>query len=226
VKTDTNKRLLISESHGDSNRCTPYRGKPDQHATYASHSSPRTSGICFLRAVPVRDNLSLAPTKSKHAPTPGESLGNQRQTARPSSWVTSFVLPCDSPEVGERGFGPMVTQLHQFAGPISPAYIWYVQYLLTGPTEWSLTDTGGGYNLGGADLPHTHSPTFPASYPHFPLMAPLGLQFNQVLAINQSLSIKEPTAATWSFDHSAIYRRLYLRLAITNDISLVVGSQG
>jgi hypothetical protein len=138
VKTDTNKRLLISESHGDSNRCTPYRGKPDQHATYASHSSPRTPDICFLRAVPVCDNLSLAPTKSKHAPTPGGSLGNQRQTARPSSWVTSFVLPCDSPEVGERGFDPMVTQLHQFAGPISPAYIRYVQYLLTGANRMFL----------------------------------------------------------------------------------------
>jgi hypothetical protein len=30
-------------------------------------------------------------------------------------------------------------------------------------------------------------------------------------------------AAMWSFDHSAIYRSLYLRLAITNDLSLVVG---
>jgi hypothetical protein len=24
-----------------------------------------------------------------------------------------------------------------------------------GPTHWSLTDTGGDYNLGGAGLPHT-----------------------------------------------------------------------
>jgi hypothetical protein len=78
--TATNKQLLISESRGDSNRCTPYRGKPDQHATYASHSSPRMSGVRFPRAVPVCDNLSLAPTKSKQAPTPGRSLGNQRQT--------------------------------------------------------------------------------------------------------------------------------------------------
>jgi hypothetical protein len=75
-----NKQLLISESRGDSNRFTPCRGKPDQHATYASHSSPRTLGVRFLWAVPVCDNLSLAPTKSKQAPTPGGSLGNQRQT--------------------------------------------------------------------------------------------------------------------------------------------------
>jgi hypothetical protein len=80
VKTATNKRLLISESRGDSNRCTPYKGKPDQHAMYASHSSPRTPGVRFLWAVLVRDNLSLAPTKSKQAPTSRGSFGNQRQT--------------------------------------------------------------------------------------------------------------------------------------------------
>jgi hypothetical protein len=78
--TTTNKRLLISESRSDSNRCTPWRGKPDQHATYASHSSPRTPGVRFLWAVPIRDNLSVAPTKSKQAPTPGRRHGNQRQT--------------------------------------------------------------------------------------------------------------------------------------------------
>jgi hypothetical protein len=32
-------------------------------------------------------------------------------------------------------------------------------------------------------------------------------------------------AAMWSFNHSAIYRSLHLRLAIANDLSLVVGSQ-
>jgi hypothetical protein len=30
-------------------------------------------------------------------------------------------------------------------------------------------------------------------------------------------------AATWSFDHSAIYHSLHLRLAIANDLSLVIG---
>jgi hypothetical protein len=30
-------------------------------------------------------------------------------------------------------------------------------------------------------------------------------------------------AVTWSFDHSAIYRSLHLRLAIANDLSLVIG---
>jgi hypothetical protein len=30
-------------------------------------------------------------------------------------------------------------------------------------------------------------------------------------------------AATWSFDHLAIYRSIPLRLAIANDLSLVIG---
>jgi hypothetical protein len=33
VKTTMNKQLLISESHDDSNWCTPYREKSDQHDT-------------------------------------------------------------------------------------------------------------------------------------------------------------------------------------------------
>jgi hypothetical protein len=36
--TATNKRLLISEIRGDSNRCTPNRGKLDQHVTHLPHS--------------------------------------------------------------------------------------------------------------------------------------------------------------------------------------------
>jgi hypothetical protein len=41
--TATNNRLLISESRGDSNRCTPCRGKPDQHAMYAPRTLPTGS---------------------------------------------------------------------------------------------------------------------------------------------------------------------------------------
>jgi hypothetical protein len=65
-----NKQLLRSESHGDSNRCTPYRGKSDQHDTYASHVSPRTPNIRFLWAVPICGNLPTAPEKkgSRHNP--------------------------------------------------------------------------------------------------------------------------------------------------------------
>jgi hypothetical protein len=32
-------------------------------------------------------------------------------------------------------------------------------------------------------------------------------------------------AATWSFDHSTIYRNVYLHLTIANDLSLAIGSR-
>jgi hypothetical protein len=41
--------------------------------------------------------------------------------------------------------------------------------------------------------------------------------------MNQSLSFKEHMAASWSSDHSAIYRGLHLCLVIVNDLSLAVG---
>jgi hypothetical protein len=130
--TATNKWLLISESRGDSNRCTPCKGKPDQHTTYAFHSSPCLPSVCFMWVVLIRDNLSLAPMKSKQAPTPRRSLGNQRQTSPAVVLGDLIPPPMRQPWSSERGFGPMVTQLHQLTGPISPACDQYVQYLLMG----------------------------------------------------------------------------------------------
>jgi hypothetical protein len=43
VKTVTNKRLLISESHDDLNRCTPCMEKLNQHATHFSRLVIRIS---------------------------------------------------------------------------------------------------------------------------------------------------------------------------------------
>jgi molybdopterin-guanine dinucleotide biosynthesis protein A len=153
-------------------------------------------------------------------------LPTKDRLTQPSSWVTSFLLPCDNPRVGERGFGKMVTQLHQLTGPISPACDRYVQYLFTGANRMVLNRRRRGLNLGGASLPRTHFPTFPTSCLRFSLMALSDLQFNQFPAINQSFKFKGPMAATWSFDHSAIYHSLHLRLAIANDLSLAKGSQG
>jgi hypothetical protein len=63
VKTAMNKRLLLSESRGDSNWCTPYGGKPDTHGMYTFCASPCTSLIRFQRAIPVRGNLSHWPNR-------------------------------------------------------------------------------------------------------------------------------------------------------------------
>jgi hypothetical protein len=71
--------------------------------------------------------------RSRNRPLhPEEVLATKDRLARSSSWVASFLLPCNSPGVWERGFGPMLTQLHQLTGPISPACDRYVQNLLAG----------------------------------------------------------------------------------------------
>jgi hypothetical protein len=71
--------------------------------------------------------------RSRNRPLhPKEVLATKDRLAQPSSCVTSFLLSCDSPGVGERDFGPMVRQLHQLTGPKSPACDRYIQYLFTG----------------------------------------------------------------------------------------------
>jgi hypothetical protein len=105
-----------------------------------------------------------------------EVLATKDRLARPSSWMASFLLPGDSPGVGERGFSPMVTQLHQLTGPISPACDRYVQYLLAGVNRTVLNRHRRGiqpwrcrlatYPLPG--LPNQLSPLSPNGPDRFP----------------------------------------------------------
>jgi hypothetical protein len=94
------------------------------------------------------------------------------------------------------------------------------------PTPRSLTDTGRGYHIENLRIATTLSPPFHSEGSTDPPNWPRSVStFNQVLTTKPKfLSFKEPMAATWSFDHSAIYRSLHLRLAISNDLSLVMGS--
>jgi hypothetical protein len=134
VKTDTNKWLLISESHGDSNRCTPCRGKPDQHDTYASHTSSCTAGVRFLRAVPVCGNFPRAARQSwtesllprKRAPDTIPSTPADRSTGPyPVSLSSQPMKQWRKTNIHQQ-------QATRFTGPISPVCDRYVQYLLMG----------------------------------------------------------------------------------------------
>jgi hypothetical protein len=155
--TATNKRLLISGSHGDSNRCTPYRGKPDQHDMYASHVSPRTTSVRFLWVVPVRDNLSqganifgqipLLPRKRAPDTIPARWLTNPR--------VRTQLLSQASQRNRGVSQAPDDDQLLGLPGPQHRHAIGTFNTCSRRPTERSLINTCGGYNLGGAGLPHT-----------------------------------------------------------------------
>jgi hypothetical protein len=70
-------------------------------------------------------------------------------------------------------------------------------------THRSLTDTGGDYNH---------------------LRPPPSLQFNQTLPKILKVKFKGPMAATWPFNHSAIYRGLQLRLSIANVLQILARS--
>jgi hypothetical protein len=68
-----------------------------------------------------------------------------------------------------------------------------------------------------------HSPTFSTSGLHFPPKGPARFHVIQNIPKITMFKFKEPMTATWSFDHSAIYHNLHLWLAISNDLSLVLG---
>jgi hypothetical protein len=158
----TNKRLLISESRNDSNRCTPYRGRPDQHDTYAFHVSPRTSGVRFLRAVSVRGNLSqainsvgrtlLLPRKRapNTTPSPAEwSAGPPHSLSQHSHWSSNE----SQTSVDSRLLG--------LPGPYHRHAIGTFNTCSRVPTLRSLTDTGGGYHIENLRIAISLSPPFP-----------------------------------------------------------------
>jgi hypothetical protein len=174
MTTATNKKLLISESRGDLNRCTPCRGKPDQHATYASHARPCTSGVRFLRAVPVRGNLSWVINRVVQAHCSWEK-GSQNNP-QCADWPICESVPSFSSEPTNEAVGAKPSIYWQPAtrltGPISPACDRYVQYLLAGANPSVLNRHRRRLQPWRCWLSTYHSLTFPTSYLPFPPKGP------------------------------------------------------
>jgi hypothetical protein len=167
--TATNKRLLISESRGDSNWCTPCRGNPDQHNTYASHASPRTPGVRFLWAIPVCGNLSqviisIAQTLlllRKRAPDTTLSPA-EWSTGPPPNFSTNTTI-----EAVMKVKHLLTNKLHRFTRLITPACNRYVQYLLTGTNPSVLNQHKRG-------LPHRNLRIATTLFPPFPFECSTG----------------------------------------------------
>jgi hypothetical protein len=173
----TNKWLFISESRGDSNRCTPCRGKPDQHDTYARRilyaGGPRTwqpftshwqswAGPLHLRkrapdtilSAPADRSVGLYPTS--HPSQPMKQWGQSQASIK--GWLLG-----------------LLGSYHQHAIDTFNTYSRV-------PTPRSLTDTGRGYHIENLEIATTLSPPFrsegftdPPKWPH-----PVST-FNQVL---------------------------------------------
>jgi hypothetical protein len=182
--TAINKRLLIFESRGDLNWCTPCRGKPNQYDTYASHVSPHMPGICFLRAVPIRGNLLRVINRVGQSQCSREKGLPTQSTARRLtdphvhtqflSWANQWSSGESQTSINSRLLGLL--------GPYHQHAIGTFNTFSRRPTHRSLTDTGGGYNLGGAGLPHTTLRPSQPTVSTFHLSTPPGLQFNQELS--------------------------------------------
>jgi hypothetical protein len=71
-------------------------------------------------------------------------------------------------------------QATRLTGPIYQHAIGTFNTCSWGPTHRSLTNTGGGYNLGGADFSHSTPRPFQPTVSAFHLRAPSILQFNQL----------------------------------------------
>jgi hypothetical protein len=174
--TAKNKWLLISESRGDSNRCTPYRGKPDQHDTYASHASPRTPSVRFLWAVPIRGNLSQAVNIVEQGHCSREKGLTTQSTVHRliDPWVyTQFLSQANQWSSGGKAIQSLLGSYHQHV-------IGTFNTCSRGPIHRFLTDTGEGYNLGGVSFPHTTPRPSQPVVSLFHLRAPPSLEFNQI----------------------------------------------
>jgi hypothetical protein len=163
-----NKQLLISDSRGDSNRCTPCRGN-------LIHT-PHMLSMPVLRSVSIHGNLSCSPYKSQMGPC------TRKKSLYPKIVVTAIVLwdlilpPMRKLGLGERSFDQVVTQLHQFTGPISATCDQYVQYLLAGANPSVLNRHRRELQAWRCQFFTSHSPSFPTDGPPLSTSGPTGLR--------------------------------------------------
>jgi hypothetical protein len=182
--TATNKQLLIFESRGDSNRCTPCREKPDQHDTYASHASSYMSNVRFLWAVPVRGNISWVINIVGQSHCSWEKVLPTQSIARrlTDPWVHTQFLSRANQWSSGKSQTSVDNRLLALPDPYHRLAINTFNTCSRGPTHRSLIDTGESYNLGGVSLPDTTLRPSQPAISTFHLKAPLSLQFNQELS--------------------------------------------
>jgi hypothetical protein len=149
----------------------------------------------------------------------------QQFTIRSKSWVRSYLTLVPSftrmPQQTHRGWldtipynihkgvGYRLTRQHVKLLSLGIPYVPYASvhfkclFIQTQPT-WAIINTGGGYHLRAPNIRWDHSPSFPSSILHFPLIASSGLQLCH--SINYSSSqysnlepgYKSPKSHEWN----------------------------
>jgi hypothetical protein len=95
-------------------------------------------------------------------------------------WVAHALSHFTSVRYGRLAFVSATHDASQFVDSICPVCVntFKCLFIQTQPTR-ALIDTSGGYHLEALNIRSDHSPSFPSSILHFPLIAPLGLQLCQ-----------------------------------------------
>jgi hypothetical protein len=132
--TATNKWLLISESCGDSNRCTRCRRNPDKHATRFPRSvRVWSTNIRISRGLHIATFHTVVNRYEQIHYTREEGLLTQSTARRPTDPQVHTQLLSHNSQWSSGKKSSFCWQLTtRFTGPISPACDRYVQYLLTG----------------------------------------------------------------------------------------------
>jgi hypothetical protein len=153
----TNKRLLISESRGDSNRCTPYRGNP----TNTTRTLPTS-----VHVRPTYSSYGWSPyVATFHTdPTELDRFTAPNSTSQPG-WVVRGTCLNFSPNTAIEAVRLTQTSVdNRLLGLPSPYHRHTIGTFNTCswvPTPRSLTNTGGGYHIENLRIATALSPSFP-----------------------------------------------------------------
>jgi hypothetical protein len=127
-----------------------------RQSTYAQHRLP-VGGPRTWQPFARRRQIWTYPTAPKKK--------GSRHNPQHVGWPIRGSVPSFSPEpankVGGVSQAPDDDQLLGLPGQYHRHAIDTLNTCSWGPTEQSLIDIGGGYNLGGVGSPHTHSPELP-----------------------------------------------------------------
>jgi hypothetical protein len=216
----TNKRLLISKSRGDSNRCIPCREKLNQHATYAFHASPRTSGVRFLRAIPVRDNLFWVIDRvGRILVLPRKSVPDS--TSQPG-WVARGTHLNFPPKIAIEAVGlsqaPVDGRLLGLPGPYHRHVIGTFNTCSRVPTPRSLTNTDGGYHIENLRIATALSSPFPSEGSTDPPNGVVRSQIIQTTFYHFNWRGKQAINPMSGSLHSTSNVTYHLRIAWANDV--------
>jgi hypothetical protein len=158
MKTSLNKRLLISESRGDSNRCTPYK----KNLTNMPHAFHAQSALNL-------DHIYLMWSAYSNLSWVINSVGWVH-----CSWEKVLSTPTLNPPqfLSQHNYWSSVLkpsicwwQTTRLTGPISPVCDQYVQYLLAGANPSVINWHRRGLQSWRCQLATSHSLTFPTKDP-------------------------------------------------------------